>query len=240
MAAIAPPVRHLVVELRYAPSLVFYSKMDEIGIAFAEQYPDWERSPLTLEIRNKKHHRRCYLSFQRSFYESLGFPVEGPEYDKAQKIFDRLHHELKFTKLTRIGIRQWASVASTEPLPRLVERVKSTLHPRSDHLDQILRGRVDDLAYVANVRTEADWTYRLHVGPMERKQWFEFIPHELNLFESREDFEKYKDGVPERMFFIDMDSFREDIPYVDVTTMIGTVRKVSAEILTDLVKFLQG
>jgi len=56
------PVRHLIAELRYTPTLGFYSAMDKIGIALGEHYPDWERSPLTLEVRDKNHRRRCYLS----------------------------------------------------------------------------------------------------------------------------------------------------------------------------------
>src|SRR4051794_21343867 len=101
---------HVVLEMRYDPALAFYPVMDKIGLELADDYPDWERSPLTLEIRNKKAKRRCFLSYQRSFYESLRSSGPSAEIGHATTFFDKVHHEVKFTKVRRIGMRQWLAV----------------------------------------------------------------------------------------------------------------------------------
>lgn len=234
------PIKHIVLELRYAPTLAIYAKMDEIGLAFAEGFPDWERSALTLEIRNKRKHRRFFMSHHRAFYEAAGFSVEGPEFDWGKKLFDKLHHDLKFTKLLRLGVRQFVASRADEPFPKLVKLAVERLHPQSPELDKMVRGTIEDLAYVANVVTPDGWKYRLNVGPMERKQWFEVIHYEPNLFESKEDFEKYKASIPERMFFIDMDSYREDLAFVDVAATITSVRNVTSQVASDMLKFLSA
>src|SRR5262249_45595774 len=138
MSADKFPVRHLIAELRYSPTLGFYSAMDKIGIALGEHYPDWERSPLTLEVRDKNHRRRCYLSHQRSFYEAVNFPDEVQEFEQVQRLFDKLHHELQFLKVQRLGIRQLASVGCDEPFPEMVRTVVRKFHLQSDQLSRIL------------------------------------------------------------------------------------------------------
>ena len=240
MPVTSPNAHHLVLELRYEPTLLFYTKVDLIGLEFSDTLPDWERSPLALEIRNKKTHRRCFLSHQRSFYEALGFETIGPELDRAKQIFDRLHHDLKFSKVKRIGVRQWIGVTSDQPFPKLVKAVTDKLQISSDQFDTLLRGNIEDFGYAANVLTPEGWKYRLYVGPMERKQWFEIIPHEPGAFESREDFEKHKDTIPEKMILLDIDSFKEDVPYIDIATLTTSMRSVTHEIVTDLIKYLKG
>ncbi len=64
------PLKKLVVEVRYKPELAFYNMMDAVGTELADHYPDWVRSPLTVEVRNKKKHQRVFLSHQRTFYEA--------------------------------------------------------------------------------------------------------------------------------------------------------------------------
>ena len=60
-------LRKLVVELRYKPELGFYSKMDAVGANLSDDFPHWQRSPLTVEVRNRKKHRRVFLGHQRCF-----------------------------------------------------------------------------------------------------------------------------------------------------------------------------
>jgi hypothetical protein len=239
MATTRPPAKHLVVEMRYAASLAFYGIMDKIGISLADGHSDWERTALSLEVRDAKRHRRCFLAHSRSFYESVDFPVEEPEFEQAFKLFDKLHHELKFTTVQRIGIRQWVSVPATESFAQLVKKVVEKLHLRSDRIDQILRGKVEDIGYVADVRTDVGWKYHLRLGPMERKQWFETILYTPALFSSPEDFKKYQDSLPERMYFLDLDGFREEFPFSDLPSLLASIRQGSSDILADLIAYLR-
>src|SRR5687767_14226183 len=121
MARVVPKVKHLVMELRYEPSLAFYGVMDKIGLDLSSSYPDWERSPLTLEIRDKKNKRRVLLSHQRSFFEAVAFANPATEFEKASKFFEKLHHELKFTRVRRIGLRQWATIVLEEKFEKVLK-----------------------------------------------------------------------------------------------------------------------
>jgi hypothetical protein len=240
MSSVILPIKHLVLELRYDPTLQFYPVMDKIGLEYVDAYPDWERSPLTIELRDKKTRRRFFLSAARSFYEALDFSSEGPEFDRAVSLFDRLHHELKFTKVRRVGIRRWVAVSEADPFPKLVAAFSSRFAPKDERFEQILRGRTEDLGLLVDVRTENGWKYHLRAGPMERKQWFEVIPHEAGLFDSGKDFEAYKEKIPERMFYIDFDGYQEDLAYSDLGNVVGSIRRGGAEIIEDLIRYLKG
>jgi hypothetical protein len=153
---------------------------------------------------------------------------------------DKLHHELKFTTVQRIGIRQWVSVPATEPFAQLVKKVAEKFHLRSDRIDQMLRGKVEDIGFVADVRTDVGWKYHLRLGPMERKQWFEAILYTPALFSSPEDFKKYQDSLPERMYFLDLDGFKEEFPFSDLRSLLASIRQGSSDILADLIAYLRG
>jgi hypothetical protein len=226
-------------EIRYEPSLRVYGVMDKIGLDLADSYPDWERSPLTLEIRNKKLHRRCFLSHQRCFFEALGFATEATEIERATSFFDMVHHELRFTKVLRLGIRRWLAVTSGEPFAQMVKAAATKFHPQDDSLRTLLRGRIEDVGYSVDVLTNNGWKYHLRSGPMERKQWFEMIPHEIGNFESEEAFKKYRESFPERMYFIDMDCYKEDTTYSDLQPLSSSMHQVSSEILADLIHYLK-
>lgn len=237
---VVPTAKHLIVEMRYDASLAFYGVMDRIGLDLASHYPEWERSPLTLEIRDKKHKRRCYLAHQRCFFEAVAFTAEGTELEHASKLLEKVHHELKLTKVRRFGVRRFFSIAATEPFPQLVRNVSSKFLAKSESLDRTFRGKTEDVGYVVNVRTDVGWRYHLRLGPMERKQWFETIPYEPAIFDTPEDFTKYRDSMPERMYFLDLDCYQEDIPFSDILMVSASVRQVSGEIVTELIEYLKA
>jgi len=226
-------------ELRYAPSLAFYGVMDKIGLHFAEQYPDWERSPLTLEIRDKANRRRAMMTHIRTFFEAIESSDVQSDLDRAMKIFERVHHELAFSKVRRVGIRQWATITVTEKFEKLVRDMAKKLHPQETTLLDVLRGNIQDLMYAVNVQTDDGWKYHLKVGPMERKQWFEIIPYEQALFPEGK-FEEFKSSMPENMIFFDIDGMRENFPYSDLSSVVASIRRGTESVITNLTNYLLG
>jgi hypothetical protein len=239
MAGIVPRVKHLVMEIRYLPTLAFYGVMDRIGLHFASEYPDWERSPLTLEIRDKKNRRRAAITHTRSFFEAIDpFDVHA-DVERAMKIFERLQSELGFTKILRVGLRQWAAVVVPEKLEKVVRDLSKKLHPQGTPLIDKLQGNVFDFMYAVNVQTDHAWKYYLKVGPMERRQWFELIPYEQALF-AEGAFEEFKNSLPENMVFFDIDGMREDFAYSDLNSVAADIRRGADTVLTNLANYLLG
>ncbi len=119
-------LRKLVVELRYKPELGFYSKMDAVGTNLSDNFPEWQRSPLTVEVRNKKKHRRVFLSHQRCFYETDLVPAHpNLEFDFAEKILSEVCAGIALRELKRIGIRQWFASDLTKSFALMVDEVSS-------------------------------------------------------------------------------------------------------------------
>jgi hypothetical protein len=240
MPADQQPSRHLIVEARYQPTLKFYAAMDQIGLAEMDSFPEWERSPLTLEIRNRDHHRRFFMSHQRSFYEALGWANDSGEFNRAVGLLGRLHHELGFTQFRRVGMRQIAGYPVEEAFERLVRRFTDRWHPGGIPVENIIRGYPIDVGYAFNVQTHDAWRYHLRAGPMKREQWFELLPAEPGLFPTLTAVEEYKETIHERMIFVDVDGYQEDLPFADLERFANAVRQTSSTIIQELVAFVRG
>jgi hypothetical protein len=151
-----------------------------------------------------------------------------------------LHHELGFTQFRRVGIRQVAGYPTEEPFAQLVRRFTDRWHPGGLPVEKALRGHPTDVGYFFDVQTPDGWSYRLRAGPMKREQWFEIILHELGLFATAAAFAEYKETIHERMIFIDVDGYREDLPFADLQSFASAVQRVSASIIHDLVAYIRG
>jgi hypothetical protein len=114
------PLKKLVVELRYKPELGFYGKMDPIGLELADEFPDWQRSPLTLEVRNKKKHRRLFLSYNRVFLDVDEADSDG-DFSRAEKLLRTVYPKLAVKEFLRIGVRQWFAANLDKPFALMVD-----------------------------------------------------------------------------------------------------------------------
>ncbi len=235
------PVKNVVIEWRYKPNLAVYTRMDQVGIDFADKYPDWRRSPLSLELRNKKAKRRFFISYQRCFYEVVG-PADNDvaaELERANKLFDRIRHDLAVSELERVGIRQWAAFERGEPFNEMVRRANRKFQPQDPRFTELLQGQVIDVGYVADVRTEQGWKYSLRVGPMEKAQWFKTVPHEEEMFSGQEEFAEYQGGFPDRFLYIDFDCFQEDVAVSDLPALVSAICGVSRDTMSDLHRYYE-
>lgn len=241
MAKVFVPVKNLVVEWRYKANLAIYSKMDEVGLHFQDEYPDWQRSALTLEIRNKKARRRFFISHSRCFYDVVG-PMDNDiarEMEEANELFVRLAEAAQITKVTRVGIRQWAAFGKDQPFKDLAKRVKAKFHPAKGEIEAVLQGTVEDLGYIVDVAVEAGWKYRLWIGPMEKKQWFEIVVNDEGLFPTPLDFATYKETFPSQFLYADIDSYKEDVTLCDLTAWMSESRRITHQIFNDIDEFFE-
>jgi hypothetical protein len=242
MSAAPLPIRNLAIEWRFPPSLRTYGAMDQIGLHFGDRFPDWERSPLTLEVRNKKRRHRLFFSFRRCFFDRIGATdadLNG-EIELALEVFDRFGQAVTVEKIDRVGLRSWSAFERPEPFKELVARFEKKFHPADGKLVHCLLGTVSDSGYMADVETADGWKYRLWAGPMERAQWFELVPHEINLFESRDDFLKYRTDIPERMLFIDIDCHKSDMRPGDIRLWVNSAMAKTREVLEGVYRHFSG
>jgi len=236
------PVKNVAIEWRYAPNLAVYAKMDQIGIDFEESYPDWNRSPLTLELSNKKFHRRFFMSYRRCFFEVVGpkDKVVAPEIDRAKRVFDRFRQDLGIQRVQRIGLRQWFAFGSAETLADLVKRARDRFHPVNSALGQAIEGEVEDLGYVVDVVHPAGWKYSLRAGPMEKSQWFDIVPHEPRLFSGQEDLVEYREQFPERFLYVDIDCHREEVAVGDSVEFLSAAAATAGNICMGIYNYFKG
>jgi len=240
------PLRKLLIELRYKPDIRFYGKMDELAIHFAEKFPDWERSPLTVEIRNIKKHRRVYLAHRRCFFESdLAAREINIEFDLALSTLDRILNVLSIDEFNRVGLRQWIAADLGKPFALMVDEIRTRFFNQGTDLCTILSDKTSDVAYYANYETDDGWEYRLGLGPMTRVEWFQRVKYEKNLFErtsnkNAETFENYKTTIPENLLYIDVDCFQKTLPASQLKERVAAFRKRSHDLITKLIQFCKG
>ncbi len=234
------PLKKLVMELRYKPDLGFYGKMDSVGMQMEDQFPDWERSALTVEVRNKKRHRRVFLSHNRCFYEADD-PDADSEFQYAASLLKKVCEGLSVGTLLRVGVRQWFAADLNKPFALMVDEIGKRFLLQSEELSGILPDKSHDLAYTVIYETPEGWKYHLRLGPMVKKEWFQYIYHEPMLFETPDEgektFAKFRESIPDQFLFFDIDSHREDYPAQKLDEFLTAVRRKTHDVVAKLIDF---
>ncbi len=234
------PLKKLVVELRYKPDLGFYGKMDGIGQELAEEFPDWERSPLTLEVRNNKKHRRLFLSVERAFID-VDAAEPDAEFGRVEKLLGKVCPKLGVKDFLRVGVRQWFVADLNKSFALMVDEFAERFLSKNPDLNSIFGDKTKDVAYVADYETAEGWRYNLRMGPMMKSQWFATVAHEPGVFEWKEDdtetFEAFRQSFPEQFLFIDIDAYKENHPADKLDKLLGSVRRRSDDLASKLIEY---
>lgn len=231
---------------RYKPDLSFYGKMDSVAIAFADKFPHWERSPLTVEVRNRKKHRRIFLAHRRCFFESDPLALESKsEFEFAMDGLERVCSALEITELQRIGVRQWIAADLEKPFALMVDEIESRFMSQNPILAEILSDKVTDLAYVVNFETTEGWKYNLQLGPMTREEWFQRVRYERGNFGQEDDdesasFETYQQSIPDNLLFIDVDCYQENASAGQLKQCVAAFRQRSHDLVGRLIQYSRG
>ncbi len=232
------PTKKWVVELRYKPDLAFYNRMDEIGRELGEEFPDWQRSALTLDIRSKRRHRRLFLTHNRSFLEA-DLVDQPPDTDFAVKTLEKLCAKLDVKTCLRVGVRQWFVADLAKTFAVMVDEFSQRFLSQEGAIGQVLTDKIRDVGYVVDYETSDGWKYNLRAGPMLKKQWFQTVNHEPGLFESPDEgemtFEKFRDAFPEQFLYLDLDWYVEDNPVNKLSSFVATSALKSRDLAARLV-----
>jgi hypothetical protein len=238
MSAERVDLKKLVVEFRYRPTLNAYSGMDKIGLGLAKDFPDWQRTPLALEIRNKVKHRRLGITFNRTVFDSYAPEDVSRELSLARECVTNVTKRLKVTEFQRFGMRSLFVAETGETFERLVQQVAKNFLAPIGTIGAFGDMTLKDVAYVVDVHFK-EWTYCVKVGPVEKKQWLSLVQHGKDIFESEpggETFEKFRDSIPDRFVFLDIDASREGVLESDVLKTFRGLHDRSRKIAEDLLK----
>ncbi len=239
MSSLDVPVRSLVVEWRYDPNLAIYSVMDKVGIRFKESFPDWQRTPLTLELKDKKHRRQFAMAYNRCiFHVAAPHDLISTELEKACTLFDEVASDIDLSSVKRLGLRQWVAYERSESFKDLSGLFRKQFQPPSTQLLDALTGTVEDMSYTADVLHSQGWKYALRTGPMQKQQWFELVAHDEPLFESSQSFGLYKERFPDAFLYVDLDASKDDVPYRDTAALLRTMREGSHHIIAGVNAYL--
>lgn len=239
--------RKLVIELRYKPELRFYGSMDGAASGLSDHYADWERSPLTVEIRNKKRHRRIFIASRRCFFESDLRASDNlrSEFEHANTDLASVSSKIEVKEFTRIGTRQWFAIGVERPFEFLVDTVAKRFLSQDEQLSAILSDDVQDVAYGVDYKTSDGWKYHLRLGPMTKEQWFENVAYERGIYEApdaddKETFSNYKDSFPLNFLYVDLDCYAEDVTAKDLSATLTSFRRRSEDVVGKLVNYCKG
>lgn len=239
---LALPVKNLVIEWRFTPQLAMYSTMDKIGLHFADDFPDWQRSPLTLELRDKTRWRRFFMSHRRCFFDVVSPSDTGlsAEFDKAHALFDRTADELDLREIERLGFRQWFAFPCEDEFESLVRRFTGKFHSQDQSLKDLLQAEFVDIGYVVDMKTADGWKYNLRAGPMKKEQWFSIVPHERQVLKTQSSFDEYESNFPSQFLYVDIDCYSESLPRSEARTLIDKMRRKSHEIAKNLSQYFDS
>lgn len=236
-------LKKIVIEVRYPPTLSVYANMDRVGIKLKDKFPDWARTSLTLELRNKIQHRRLHIAHRQSVFECDGPPDEvDTEVGIARESIQAVNDALSISTYQRFGMRSCFTSETRIEFPKLVKQVNDRLCVAIEGVDAFAGMALKDVGYTVNL-SQGDWTYNVRVGPMEKDQWFSFIRHQAEIFDANQpenSFEAFRDAMPERFLFIDVDAFREDVSVSDAFKVFRATQKKSQEVADKLVMHCLG
>jgi hypothetical protein len=215
--------------------------MDAFGLEHLDEYPDWVRSGNSLELRNREKRKRFFVSHRRCFFDAIcQSPTSGsPETAEASRLFSDFADRMKITRIERLGLRIWAAFPKNYSFEKLVQKTSRKLNSNSRELLDCLDSEVVDSAFAVDLKTHDGWGMNLRSGPMKKSQWFNVVPHEMQLFRSDADAMDYQAKFSDVVFYLEIDHFKEDFPYSEARDLCERMRCKFQTLATKLNDYLE-
>jgi hypothetical protein len=238
------PPEKLVAEWRYKPTLRFYPQLDQLGQEFLDQYPDWERTALTLEVRNIRRHRRVHFAFGRCFYEADGKVDLYNEFNTIGNTIGRTCERIGIDRIERIGIRQFFAIDFELSFAALMDKVHAKLFVQDERLTAALGAAVKDVGYVAEMESDDGFKYHLRLGPMLKRQWMEMVPLDPDNFErpvteESATFKKYASLIPDQFLYIDFDCARIGCTVAEAKECVAHAKRRAQDLANSLSAYVR-
>lgn len=69
---------------------------------------------------------------------------------------------------------------------------------------------------------------------MTRAQWPEAVAHKEAVFGDKDEYNAYKEQIPENFLYVDMDGFKEDVPYNDSKLLLRNIGTSAQQVISGI------
>lgn len=207
-------VTKFALKVDFKPCLSVYTRMDSIGTALLHEFPDWNRTALSLELRNYNNRRLFRMAHNHCFFERDNPDDLSSELEFAGKVMDSALRKFEVNKISKAGVLHLFAAAQELSFEDVVVRFDNKFHASFSSLSPFDDSTLVDTAYVVNVRDRDDktWTRNIQSGPMSRHEYFDRYPATVKLnLQSSSDLEALHSTIPEVFLFTLIDATCEDI-----------------------------
>lgn len=197
----------------YKPNLRIYNQMDAVGIDLEEQFPDWHRQSLSLDLINKEKHRRFAIAFNRYAYESLAPSNARDEIVLFQRCAEAVNSRSSIKQHERVGIDVFFATQVSVDFNVLVGDVERAFLIPHKKIPSLEHTKLKDLAYFVDLKLEDSVVLQLRLGPMDRKQWFQQVKYDRRMFDEENPQTSYRaiaSKVPGCFLHIECEISREN------------------------------
>ena len=198
--------------------------MDSLGIALAANFPEWNRGPVNLELRNKAKHQRLIVNHRQVAFEYDSPGTEDERVEITTAVMKAYESRIGFPKFARFSVHGFFAAATQESFATLCETSRKKIcYGASRYPSFSWDGDEDDGRQLRRHFRYGKLEICGSPRPMERDQWFQLVFYDMgsyDLFNVAGSFVKSVEAMPERFLFIDIDASQDGIAFQDAFQQI--------------------
>jgi len=225
------------------PSIDFFSKQYELLKMYKMDFPNWEVSILNFTAQDRENHCSATVTHKNIIFE---IDDANTKVEFSRKIINNIlsgyNEFFPIESFIRVGLRFYIFIPMLEiEKEELADIIQSKLFISSNELTTILSEKVTDLAYIRDYKKD-DFLYHFKCGPMPKEQipaWVDFGQNK-HRFNTPKDFKEYLDSFPDISIFIDIDCYKQDIPFTDIGSFLTKAMDNCIKTATSTKKYILG
>jgi len=235
--------KKIVFNANIKPSIDFFSKQYELLKKFKEDFPNWEVTGFNFTSQDRENHCSAMVTHKNIIFE-IDDANNKIEFSKKiiKKILVEYNKLLHIELFLRLGFRFFIFIPMLEiEKEELADIIQSKLFINNSELSTILSEKLTDLAYIRDYNKDG-FLYHFKCGPMPKEQipaWVDFGQNKYR-FNTPKDFKEYLDSFPEMSIFIDIDCYKQNIPFTDMEPFLVKAIDNCIKTSTSIKKYILG
>jgi hypothetical protein len=203
----AEKIQKLMMRFGYKPNLAVYTRMDAVAATMTDEFPQWERSALSLDLRNPELHQRFQILFNYCYFscDEPSNPTESVA--MANRLMDFALKKFEIGKLERVGVAYFSIVEDKRSFRDLVLACDKAFHVPLATIPAFDDCHLADTAYIVSAKErDTKWSRTVQVGPMIKSEFLAKFPFEIPLYDlEQKPLKAFQDAIPETFMFVSSD-----------------------------------